>query len=352
MALSSRRGSPCVARLASRTRRSSRARVCRAAYEAAADPVVSTAWLAECLDDVSVLDVRGQVTQRTTAPSVEVSTYLAHRAAYLEGHIPGAVFWDWTRDGIDLNAAVGATPVPAQLAAPDELAAALESRGVSSDRPVVVYDAGDGMLAARLWWTLTVAGHPHACVLEGGWAKWLAEGRPTELYEPCPLKIQGVFDADPQQHLLATLDDVRRVVMQDDPGSVGTLLLDTRSPEQFAAAVRRGPRAGRIPSAVSLPRAALLDADTGWFAPLEQQARLLREAGVALPSEQQQGQQQRVIAYCNGGVAAATAALALHRLGHRRWAIYDGSWNEYAASDLPVELPASSAGRRASEVAG
>jgi thiosulfate/3-mercaptopyruvate sulfurtransferase len=52
------------------------------------------------------------------------------------------------------------------------------------------YDSGDGMMAARLWWMLTVAGHPSALLLEGGWAKWKAEGRPSELYEPCTLKVR------------------------------------------------------------------------------------------------------------------------------------------------------------------
>lgn len=57
--------------------------------------------------------------------------------------------------------------------------------------PVQAYDAGDGMLAARLWWLLTVAGHPSALLLEGGWGRWAAEGRPAELYEPCTLKVGG-----------------------------------------------------------------------------------------------------------------------------------------------------------------
>jgi thiosulfate/3-mercaptopyruvate sulfurtransferase len=77
----------------------------------------------------------------------------------------GAVFVDWTRDAIDTS-----TEVPVQLQQdPDLLAAALEAKGVSSDKPVVAYDTGDGMMAARLWWMLTVAGHPAAMVLEGGW---------------------------------------------------------------------------------------------------------------------------------------------------------------------------------------
>lgn len=98
-----------------------------------------------------------------------------------------------------------------------------------------------------------------------------------------------------------------------------------------AVQVRRGPRAGRIPGAVSLPRKMLLaDDGSGMLLPLEQQRQLLEQAGVQLPppggETDQQQQQQRVVLFCNGGVAACTAALALHRLGHRHWSVYDGSW--------------------------
>jgi thiosulfate/3-mercaptopyruvate sulfurtransferase len=113
--------------------------------------------------------------------------------------------------------------------------------------------------------------------------------------------------------------------------------------------VRRGPRGGHIPGAVSLPRPALLDESTDWLKPLEQQQQILQEAGIVLSnsssSSSRQGSaaaaaaEQKVVIYCNGGVAACTTALALHRLGHRSWSVYDGSWNEYAASDLPVAQP-------------
>jgi 3-mercaptopyruvate sulfurtransferase SseA len=106
---------------------------------------------------------------------------------------------------------------------------------------------------------------------------------------------------------------------------------------------------------VNLPRSALIDPESGWFKPLEQQQQLLEQAGVVLPAvDRLQGQQhqaagkddsqgssdcQKVVIYCNGGVAACTAALALQRLGHSNWCVYDGSWNEYSSTDLPAAVP-------------
>uniref|UniRef100_A0A383W482 Rhodanese domain-containing protein n=1 Tax=Tetradesmus obliquus TaxID=3088 RepID=A0A383W482_TETOB len=309
-------------------------------YTAHPDPVVTTQWLANHLDEVSILDVRGHVDSVLVGEGVEQSTYVADYAAYLEGHIPGAVFFDWTKDAVDTSAGA---PVQLQMQ-PDLLAAALEAKGVSRDKPVVAYDAGDGMLAARLWWLLTVAGHPSALLLEGGWGRWAAEGRPAELYEPCTLKPQ----------LRTTLEDIAGLLpagqgsQQQQQQQQQVVLLDTRSAAQYTAQVRRGPRGGHIPGAISLPRPALLDEATDWLKPLEQQQQILQQAGIALPNSSSidsssssekianSAVEQKVVIYCNGGVAACTAALALHRLGHRSWSVYDGSWNEYSASELPV----------------
>jgi thiosulfate/3-mercaptopyruvate sulfurtransferase len=102
--------------------------------------------------------------------------------------------------------------------------------------------------------------------------------------------------------------------------------------------VRRGPRGGRIPGAVSLPRGALVSKEEGRLLPLDEQRRVLEGAGVVPPGSMAPSCTAEVVLYCNGGVAACTAALALQRLGHRRWAVYDGSWNEWSAqTDLPVE---------------
>lgn len=96
--------------------------------------------------------------------------------------------------------------------------------------------------------------------------------------------------------------------------------------------MRRGPRGGRIPGAVSLPRKALLDPATGWLRSREELQAILEGVGAL------RGDEQPVVLYCNGGVAACTAALALQQLGHTAWSVYDGSWNEWGARpELPIE---------------
>lgn len=154
------------------------------------------------------------------------------------------------------------------------------------------------------------------------------------------LQVYGCFEADMQPQLRATLEDLQQLLQlaaQTDPARQqqlsDVLILDTRNVQQYKGEVRRGPRGGRIPGAVSLPCAQLLNDDTALFKPLEQQKQLLQQAGVQLTP----GGQQRVV--LTSGVAACTAALALHRLGHRDWAVFDGSWNEYSrAASMPVEM--------------
>ncbi|DBB04561.1 TPA: hypothetical protein ACH3X1_012641 [Trebouxia sp. C0004] len=156
--------------------------------EGHADPVISSAWLAEHLEDVAILDVRGSVRtklQSTNAQGcrLEMSEYFADYDTYLEGHIPGATFFDWTKDGVDEEEE---TPVQLQIDS-DTFAAEMEAKGVGTDRPVVVYDSGNGLLAPRVWWCLSYHGHPAPLILDGGYARWVEEGRSTDLAEPCPL---------------------------------------------------------------------------------------------------------------------------------------------------------------------
>jgi thiosulfate/3-mercaptopyruvate sulfurtransferase len=174
------------------------------------------------------------------------------------------------------------------------------------------------------------------------------------------VQVYSYFEAEMQPQLRTTLEDLQQLPQlatqpdpfhqqqqqQQDPQQQqhqhGVLFLDTRNKQQYMGQVRRGPRGGYIPGAVSLPRAELLEQETELFKSLEQQQQLLQQAGVVLPggsSAAAADSQQRVVVYCNGGVAACTAALALHRLGHRNWAVYDGSWNEYSNTQLPVAKP-------------
>jgi 3-mercaptopyruvate sulfurtransferase SseA len=164
-------------------------------------------------------------------------------------------------------------------------------------------------------------------------------------------QVYSYFEADMQPQLRVTLQDLQhlpKLAAQPDSAQPkqqqqqllhDVLILDTRSLQQYTGELRRGPRGGHIPGAVSLPRAQLLDQSTELWKPLQEQMQLLQQAGVELDAPAAACSQQRVLVYCNGGVAACTAALALHRLGHRNWAVYDGSWNEYSSSQLPVSMP-------------
>ena len=286
------------------------------------DPPVTTDWLEEHLDDpaVRVVDIRGYVRKTTVGEGRQRAEYLAAREEYEEAHIPGAVYVDWTRDITDPE-----NPVPVQIAPPERFAKLMSTLGIGDDTHVVVYDHAGGQFATRMWWVLTYYGRDHVSVLDGGWEKWTAEGRPTtsEVPEPEP----AAFTPRPRPEWRKEADDVL-------PASErGAFVLDARDEGQYTGAVARGEgRAGRVPGAAHLHADSLFDPESGTFRPAEDLAERLREAGVP------EDRDAPLIAYCNGGVAATVPLFVLYRLGHRNLAIYDGSWNEWGVrEDLPAE---------------
>lgn len=283
--------------------------------------LVETDWLAEHLHDpnLRIVDMRGYV-RTVLRDDVQEALYVGAPDEYEQEHIPGALYIDWTRDIVDLD-----DPVEAQIAPPDKFARVMERLGIGDQHMVVAYDTHPAsQFATRLWWALRYYGHRDVVVLNGGLPKWQRENRPltAEIPSYAPAKFTPVV----QSAMRATAQDVLATLNQP-----GTLLIDARDTAQYSGAVARGHgRAGHIPGAVNVPREELIAGD-GTFRSNAELSQTFAKA--------QLKPEERVIAYCNGGVAATTVLFSLAMLGYPTLTNYDGSWNEWGSRvDLPTEV--------------
>ena len=256
-------------------------------------PLVSTEWLADRLGQPGLRVVDCTVVHR---PLPEGGVTLESGVdGYREGHIPGAVFADLLARFSD-----PAQPKPFAVPSVEHLTDAIEEIGISSTDTVVLYDRAHTAFATRFWSLLQSLGFD-ALVLDGGWRKWTAEGRPVST--EAPAVARGHVVAKPRPELFVSRDQV--LAATDDRS---TCLLNALSNDQHEGRipVAHG-RRGHIPSRVTVPAAELLDPRTGAFLPASSLTSRLAEAGALAATT--------VIAYCAAGVDATSPAFVLKMLG-------------------------------------
>jgi len=243
------------------------------------------------------------------------------RRSFESGHIPGAVFLDLDRDlAAPVTPGSGRHPLPKASA----ISRRLGESGIGNDDTVVVYDAGNGSVAARAWWILRWLGHRSVFLLDGGFKYWLSQGLPVEsrVQERPPVH----YSARLNHALVVTTDelaaDLERIPERN--------LLDARDPIRFAGIEEPiDPVAGHIPGARNLPFADFVNRDETWR-PLADRAALLEQA---LGTD-------RDVAWCvmcGSGVTACHLAISGLEAGFSEPQLYVGSWSEWIRDeDRPV----------------
>ncbi|MBV9566652.1 MAG: sulfurtransferase, partial [Hyphomicrobiales bacterium] len=218
---------------------------------------------------------------------------------------------------------------------PEQFSRQMSELGIGDTNTIVVYDGAGLFSAPRVWWTLRIFGARDVRILDGGFPKWLSEGRPVE----------AGFTKRPPAHFTArfkaeAVADTLRVREALETGAAQ--VVDARPAERFtgeAPEIRPGIPSGHMPGALNAPSSTLLD--HGRLKSPEALARVLDDAGVE--------SDRPVITSCGSGVSAAIVSLALDELGRPAEALYDGSWTEWASTKgMPVATGA--AERKSSKI--
>jgi len=275
--------------------------------------VVTTEWLAAHLGepDLRVIDATWYL------PTLKRDA----RAEYITSHVPGAVYFDI--DAIKDTS----NPLPHMLPDAGSFATAVGALGIAAGDRVVVYGQKYLIASARVWWSFRVFGHDQVAVLDGGFPKWKAEGRPVESGGVTPQPRR--FAARLRPELVRDLDRIRANVE-----TRREQVVDARSHGRFVGTEpepRAGMRSGHIPGSVCLPYDRLFRPEDGTLLPAAALREVFDKAGVEAG--------RPVVTTCGSGVSAAVLALGLHVVGRPEVPVYDGSWAEWGGrTDTPVEI--------------
>lgn len=220
---------------------------------------------------------------------------------------------------IDLVADLAA-PLPHTVPAPELFGELVGKLGVSNRDTVVVYDrSGMALAAARAWWMFRLFGHENVRVLDGGLPSWIAAGFPLVSKPAAPQPV--FFTAKLRPELLK-----ERREMLENVSSGKFSVLDARDAKRFSGELpdpRPNVAPGHIPGARSLPFTALINPDGGLLRGKDELKDAVAKTGVDLSKP--------VACSCGSGVTACVIALALHEIGHKEVAVYDGSWTEWGS---------------------
>lgn len=268
-------------------------------------PLVTTDWLA---DHLPAPDMR----------IVDGSWYLPMmgrdaKQEYLDGHIPGAVFFD-----LD-DVSDTASPFPHMLPAPEKFSSRVKRLGIGDGHHVIAYDGMGLFSAARIWWMFKAMGHENVSVLDGGLSKWKAEERSVARGHENPAPRHHA--ARPNKLIIRDIEDMKHNLETEREQ-----VIDARSRGRFIGQdpePRPELSSGHMPGSLSLPFNELL-ADDGTLRPEKDLRSAFESVGVDLS--------RPIVTTCGSGVTAAVPYLALTVLGHKDVALYDGSWSEWAAS--------------------
>ena len=271
------------------------------------DKLVTADWVAEHGGDSNVRLVE-----------VDVDT-----GAYDEGHIAGAVGWNWATQLQD--------QVRRDVIAKDDLEELLGASGIGNDTHVVLYGDNNNWFAAYALWLLELHGHEQVSLMDGGRVKWIADGR--EVTTDSPSAGSASYTAQEQNAgLRAQRDEILAAVAAQAPQ-----LVDVRSPAEFVGEIIAPPglpetaqRGGHIPGAINVPWARAVNED-GTFRGADELREIYGGAGVV--------EDEPAIAYCRIGERSSHTWFVLkYLLGHDDVKNYDGSWTEYGSLiGVPIE---------------
>ena len=234
---------------------------------------------------------------------------------YETGHIPGAVKVDWHTELND--------PVTRDYVDGEGFAALMSAKGISREDTIVVYGDKSNWWAAYALWVFTLFGHEDVRLMDGGRAKWQAEGREMTTEKPKP---------EPTEYPVVERDDSAiRAFLPEVRDSLGDLpLIDVRSPEEYTGERTHMPaypeegalRGGHIPGAKSMPWGKAANGDGTFKSAAELKELYTEQAGL--------GESEEVIAYCRIGERSSHTWFVLkHLLGYSNVRNYDGSWTEW-----------------------